>query len=61
MVLTNAKKCRKATLAQMLLLNSERFNKHDREVIDKIKTEVEMADLTLLQLLAPKEKYNPPT
>jgi curli biogenesis system outer membrane secretion channel CsgG len=43
------------------LAQSERFNKHDREVIDKIKTEVEMADLTLLQLLAPKEKYNPPT
>lgn len=49
-----------ATLAHALA-QSERFNKHDREVIDKIKTEVVMADLTLLQLLAPKKKYNPPT
>lgn len=49
-----------ATLAHALA-QSERFNKHDREVIDKIKTEVKMADLTLLQLLAPEEKYNPPT
>ncbi|RGN81134.1 hypothetical protein DXB41_12165 [Segatella copri] len=49
-----------ATLAHALA-QSERFNKHDREVIDKIKTEVVMADLTLLQLLVPKEKYNPPT
>ena len=49
-----------ATLAHALA-QSERFNKHDREVIDKIKMEVVMADLTLLQLLALKKKYNPPT
>ena len=49
-----------ATLAHALA-QSERFNKHDRDASNRLKTEVEMADLTLLQLLAPKEKYNPPT
>ena len=44
-----------ATLAHARA-QSERFNKHDREGIDKIKTEGVMADLTWLEVLAPKEK-----
>ena len=32
---------------------SENFSEHDKRIISKIRREVDMADLTLLQLLSP--------
>ena len=36
------------------LERAENFSEHDKRIISKIRNEVSMADLTLLQLLAPK-------
>lgn len=35
---------------------SENFAEHDKLIISKIRREVDMADLTLLQLLSPADK-----
>ena len=35
---------------------SEIFSEHDKLIISKIRREVDMADLTLLQLLSPADK-----
>ena len=35
---------------------SENFSEHDKLIISKIRREVDMADLTLLQLLSPADK-----
>ena len=35
---------------------SENFSEHDKLIISKIRREVDMADLTLLQLLSPDGK-----
>ena len=35
------------------LEKSENFSEHDKLIISKIRREVDMADLTLLQLLSP--------
>ena len=44
-------------LAEGILSNaiekSENFSEHDKRIISKIRREVDMADLTLLQLLSP--------
>lgn len=44
-------------LAEGILSNaiekSENFSEHDKLIISKIRREVDMADLTLLQLLSP--------
>ena len=45
-------------MAEGILANAleraENFSEHDKLIISKIRREVDMADLTLLQLLAPK-------
>ena len=45
-------------MAEGILANAleraENFSEHDKRIISKIRNEVSMADLTLLQLLAPK-------
>ena len=47
-------------LAEGILSNaiekSEFFSEHDKLIISKIRREVDMADLTLLQLLSPADK-----
>ena len=50
--------CNQLRQAEQILNNalerSEEFSEHDKRIISKIRNEVSMADLTLLQLLAPK-------
>ena len=45
-------------MAEGILANAleraENFSEHDKRIISKIRNKVSMADLTLLQLLAPK-------
>ena len=45
-------------MAEGILANTleraENFSEHEKRIISKIRNEVSMADLTLLQLLAPK-------
>ncbi len=50
--------CCQLQQAEQILANAleraENFSEHDKRIISKIRNEVSMADLTLLQLLAPK-------
>ena len=50
--------CCQLQQAEQILSNAleraENFSEHDKRIISKIRNEVSMADLTLLQLLAPK-------
>ena len=45
-------------MAEGILANAleraENFSEHDKRIVNKIRNEVSMADLTLLQLLTPK-------
>ena len=49
--------CNQLRQAEQILDNalerSEEFSEHDKRIIDRIRGEVDMADLTLLQLLSP--------
>ena len=40
-------------LANNALEESEEFSEHDKRITDRIRADVEMTDLTLLQLLSP--------
>lgn len=50
--------CSQLQQAEQILANAleraENFSEHDKRIISKIRNEVSMADLTLLQLLTPK-------
>ena len=50
--------CCQLQQAEQILANAleraENFSEHDKRIISKIRNEVSMADLTLLQLLTPK-------
>ena len=50
--------CSQLKQAEQILANAleraENFSEHDKRIISKIRNEVSMADLTLIQLLAPK-------
>lgn len=49
--------CNQLRQAEQILNNaleeSEEFSEHDKRIIDRIRADVEMTDLTLLQLLSP--------
>lgn len=49
--------CNQLRQAEQILDNalerSEEFSEHDKRIIDRIRGDVDMADLTLLQLLSP--------
>lgn len=55
--------CNQLRLAEEILANAlektEDFSEYDKQIVDKIKHEVQMTDLTLLQLLSPKGQQIP--
>lgn len=55
--------CNQLRLAEEILANAlektEDFSEYDKQIVDKIKHEVQMTDFTLLQLLSPKGQQIP--
>ena len=49
--------CNQLREAEQILSNAldsaEAFSEHDKQIINRIRSDVDMADLTLLQLLSP--------